>query len=60
MPKHKSEEIKKLIVEAVQNGEIVREVAKRFHVGKSTVSDIYKKWRQEGTVERKRVVEGQE
>ena len=43
-----------MIVEAVQNGEIVREVAKRFHVGKSTVSDIYKKWRQEGTVKRKK------
>jgi transposase len=52
--KHISEEIKKLIVEAKQNGESVRVVAARFHVTIGAVSKICKKWREEGTVKRKR------
>ena len=52
--KHKFEEIKKLIVEAKQNRETDRDVAARFHIGKSTVSDMYKRWREERTVKRKR------
>ena len=36
--------IKKLIIEAIDAGESVRKVAKRFHVGIASVSRIYKRW----------------
>uniref|UniRef100_A0A914D463 Transposase n=1 Tax=Acrobeloides nanus TaxID=290746 RepID=A0A914D463_9BILA len=52
--KPKSEEIKKLIIEAKQAGETDRVVAARFHVSQGTVSNIYKRWREERTVKRRR------
>ena len=52
--KPKSEEIKKLIVEAKRNGETDRIVAARFHVDRATVSRIYTRWREERTVKRRR------
>jgi transposase len=52
--KHKSDEIKKLIVEAVLNGETYEAVANRFHTSKMTVSRTMKRWRETRTVKRKR------
>ena len=50
-----SEEIKKLIVEAKRRKETDRDVAKRFHVDRGTVSRVYKRWREEKTVKCKPV-----
>lgn len=46
--------IKKLMIEARQNGETLRQIADRFHVGAMSVSRIYQRWCQERTVKRKR------
>ena len=43
--KYKSEEIRKLIVEAMQKGEEGKDVAERFHVHPSTVSQIRNRWK---------------
>ena len=53
--KYISEEIKKLIVEAKQKGETDQEVADRFHVNQSTVSRIFKGWREAKTVKHKKI-----
>ena len=52
--KHKSEEIKKLIVEAAQSGERDTDIATRFHVGRGTVYRTLKRWRETRTVKRKK------
>lgn len=52
--KHKSPEIKQLIIEAVQRGEGYRDIAKRFHVGFGTVARTVKRWNETRTVKRKK------
>uniref|UniRef100_A0A914DEY5 Uncharacterized protein n=1 Tax=Acrobeloides nanus TaxID=290746 RepID=A0A914DEY5_9BILA len=55
LEKYISEEIKKIIVEAKQKGETDQEVADRFHVNQSTVSRIFKRWREAKTVKHKKI-----
>ena len=38
--KYKSEELRKLIVEAKQRGEMDKDIAKRYHCGTATVNRI--------------------
>ena len=44
--KYKSEEIKNLIVEAMQNGEKQVDVAARYHVSQNTVSRTWNRWKE--------------
>lgn len=48
-----SSPIKKLIVEAKEEGRTDRDVAKQFHVGQKSVSRIYQRWKAEKTVKRR-------
>lgn len=41
------------IVTHIENGWSMRRVAEQFHIGKSTVSRMYKRWREEGLLTRK-------
>jgi transposase len=47
--------IKCLIIEAKQKSEKDRAVADRFHVSQKSISKVYKRWREERTVERRSV-----
>jgi hypothetical protein len=52
--KYKTEEIRKLIVEAKQKGEYDKDVAARFHVNQSTVSRIWSRWKATKSVKTKK------
>ena len=58
--KYKSEEIRKLIVEAKQKGEMNKDIAERFHIDPSTVSKIWSRWKATKSVKTKKKSEGQE
>lgn len=53
--KYKSDEIRKLIVEAKQKGETTRDIAERFHVAIGTVSSIWSRWNARGSVKTKKI-----
>lgn len=48
------ETIKKLIIEAEQNGEEYRDIAHRYHVGIGSVSRVVRRWKEQRTVKRKK------
>jgi hypothetical protein len=48
--KYISEEIKKPSVEAKQKGETDQEITDQFHVNQSTISRIFKRWREAKTM----------
>ena len=53
--KYKSEEIRKLIVEAKIKGELGKDIAARFHVHEQTVKNIWKRWKESQTVKHKKI-----
>uniref|UniRef100_A0A914ENS8 Resolvase HTH domain-containing protein n=1 Tax=Acrobeloides nanus TaxID=290746 RepID=A0A914ENS8_9BILA len=53
--KYKTEEIRKLIVEAKQKGETLDEIAERFHVGRRTVSQIWNLWKVTKSMRHRRI-----
>jgi transposase len=53
--KYKSEEIRKLIVEAKQKGELGKDIADRFHVSPGTVSNIWNRWKATRSVKTKKI-----
>ena len=52
--KYKSEEIRKLIVEAKQWGKLEKDIIARFHVSDRTVRNIWKRWKEARTVKVKK------
>ena len=53
--KYKSEEIKNLIVEAMQNGEKQVDVAARYHVSQNTVSRTWNRWKETHSVKNRKI-----
>ena len=53
--KYKTEDIRKLIVEAKQKGKKNRDIAARFHVGTGTVSRIWTRWEATRSVKTKKI-----
>ena len=53
--KYKSEELRKLIVEAKQRGWTNRDVAEWYHVDQSTVGRIWSHWKEFKTVKHKKI-----
>ena len=53
--KYKSEEIRKLIVEAKIKEKLGKNIAARFHVHEQTVKDIWKRWKESQMVKRKKI-----
>ena len=53
--KYKSEELRKLIVEAKQRGWTNRDVAEWYHVDQSTVGRIWNRWKEFKTVKHKKI-----
>ena len=52
--KYKSDELRKLIVEAKQRGELVKDIAERYHCGRNTVQRIWKLWNDTHSVKPKK------
>lgn len=52
--KYKSEEIRKLIVEAKQKGETNKDIAERFHVGRATIQRTWARWKATRSVKNKK------
>ena len=52
--KYKSEEIRKLIVEAKQKGETNKDIAERFHVGRATIQRTSARWKATRSVKNKK------
>ena len=48
--KYKSDELRKLIIEAKQRGEKGADIAERYHCGINTVTRIWKPWKATGSV----------
>ena len=58
--KYKSEEIRKLIMESKQQGEMNKDIAERFHVDPSTVSKFWSRWKATKSVKAKKKSGGDE
>lgn len=52
--KQVAENIRKLIIEAKQRKEKIADIAKRYHVSERTVKGLWKRWKEDGTVKRRR------
>ena len=53
--KYKSEELRKLIVEAKQKGDHHEDIADRYHVSVKTVYNIWNRWKTAHTVKHKKI-----
>ena len=53
--KHKSEEIRKIIVGAKQRGKNYKDIAEQFHVGQATVFRIWKLWEETKNVKHRKI-----
>ena len=52
--KYKSEELRKLVVEAKQRGELVKDIAERYHCHRNTVNNIWTLWNETRGVKRQK------
>lgn len=53
--KYKSEELRKLIVEAKQRGEFADDIAERYHCSRRTVFNIWKLWQDNHSVKHRKI-----
>ena len=53
--KYKSDELRKLIIEAKQRGEKGADIAERYHCGINTVTRIWKLWKATDSVKHRKI-----